>query len=249
MPLPFIERILRFGGSLRLDAWRLMLFRASLGFGFWSFFTLALHAQPAPPPQDPLMTLMLSQPRLDTNSPVTAIAVFDPPAVRPGEESVYHVTLNALEESVEWPREISAPAKLEMRARARGQILLPSGAAMQPRTTYNYRVRSRELGQFTVPEFKVKVYEQTVTVPAAQLEVVPAPPASPPAPYLVLEVARTNLFVGQPTRARILSPGSPGGGVQMLTQAQLVGDGFIVDQSTANQRIDQASRDGVTGPA
>src|SRR5438876_8908235 len=67
----------------------------------------ALRAQPAsvppsaPKPQDPLITMMLAQPRIDVESPVVPSAWFDPPEVRPGEEAIYRVSFNALEESVE----------------------------------------------------------------------------------------------------------------------------------------------------
>jgi len=46
---------------------------------------------------------MASQPRLDINSVVTATAAFDPPVVGSDELSVYRVTFNALEQSIEWP--------------------------------------------------------------------------------------------------------------------------------------------------
>ena len=73
---------------------------------------LALWAQPTSPPpaMDPLMTLMLSQPRLDVTGPVTAGAAFEPPVVRPGEQSTYRVVFNALDDSIVWPERMPAPA-------------------------------------------------------------------------------------------------------------------------------------------
>src|SRR5215467_10156788 len=56
---------------------------------FWMFlllgFVFTTSAQPAPPPanQDPLMSLMLSQPKIDVESPVVPTVSFEPPVVRP----------------------------------------------------------------------------------------------------------------------------------------------------------------------
>jgi hypothetical protein len=206
-------------------------------------------ARTSPAAQDPLITLMLSQPKIDITSPAGATAAFDPPAVRPGEQAVYRVTFNALEESVSWPAEPPAAPGLEMRAGAHGQILQMTGPAMQPRTTFNYHVQPSKPGEFVVPEFTVKVYGRDVRVPAARLEVTATPPAAAaPAQRLLLEFTRTNLYAGQPARVRVLFPGSSGGSVQGLAQVQLTGDGFIVDQSAVQQRITAVSRAGANVP-
>src|SRR5204862_3408139 len=129
----------------------------------WLITALTCSAQPspAPPPpqprpQDPLISLMLAQPKIDIESPVVATATFDPPSVRPGEESLYRVSMNALEESVEWPEKLKAAPELEMRPGARGQMLQP-GPVFQPRTSFNYRVKATALGEFTIPEFVVNI--------------------------------------------------------------------------------------------
>src|SRR6266446_8934944 len=113
-PLPSHTR--RCGAWSLAGLWRLV-------FGVWSFFALPAHAQTAPQPQDPLMSLMMSQPPVGLTSPVTPSATFDPPVVRPGEQTMYRVTFNALEESIAWPEQIAAPSELDMRPGARGQIL------------------------------------------------------------------------------------------------------------------------------
>jgi hypothetical protein len=209
----------------------------------------AAAAQAPPAAQDPLITLMLSQPKIDITSPAAATAAFDPPVVRPGERAVYRVTFNALEESVDWPAEPPAAPGLEMRAGAHGQILQMTGPAMQPRTTFNYHVQPSKAGEFVVPEFTVKVYGRGVRVPAARLEVTATPPAAArPAQRLQLEIARTNLYSGQPVRVRVLFPGSSSGSVQGLAQVQLTGEGFIVDQSAVQQRITTLSRAGANVP-
>ena len=101
---------------------------------------------PPPPPQDPLMSLMMSQPKIELAAVPKATAAFDPPVVRPGEQAFYRVMFNALEESIEWPDKIAAPPQLEIRPGAHGQILQMTGTNMEPRTSFNYRVRASSLG-------------------------------------------------------------------------------------------------------
>ena len=223
-------------------AWSLV-FLWCLLLGTWSF---SAPAQPVPPPNDPLMSLMLSQPKIDVASAVIASAWFDPPIVAPGQLSFYRVTFNALEESIEMPEELAAPARLDLRPGAHGQIYQLTGISMEPHTTFNYRARATELGSLIVPQFTVKVYGKPITVPAARLEVTNSPPAtsSPPA-QLLLEIAATNLYVGQPANVRVLFPGSPSGLMQVPSQVQLTGDGLITDAGAARQRIEAMMRDGV----
>ena len=209
-----------------------------------------LFAQPtSPPPRDPLMSLMISQPQIAIAAAPAATVSFDPPIIRPGEQAFYRVVFNALEVSIEWPGKIAAPPQLEMRAGAHGQILQMAGTSMEPRTSFNYRVRPASLGTFTVPEFVVTVYGKPVTVPSAQLQVVSEPPATVrPAPQITLELPATNLVVGQAVSARMVLPGLPGGAVQGLGAPQLSGQGFLVDLGGARQRIEMMPRGGMPMP-
>jgi hypothetical protein len=208
-------------------------------------FTPGIWSKAAQPPQDPLITMMLAQPRIEIGSAVTAVSWFDPPVVQPGQLSFYRVTFNALEESIVWPNEVASPAGLILKPGARGQILQPTGPATEPRTTFSYRARASESGELTVPAFTVQVYGKSITVPAAKLNVVADTglPRNTPQ-QLFVEVAETNLFVGQPTTVRILLPSSAAGMVQGLTQIQLVGQGFIMDQGAAHQKMENIVRDG-----
>jgi hypothetical protein len=207
-------------------------------------------AQPAPSSQDPLMNLMLSQPKIDISSPATATVEFEPPVVRPGDEAVYRVNFNALEESVAWPEEPPTVPGLEFQPGGHGEIFQMGGGVMQPRTSFNYHVRAGAPGEFVVPEFSVKVYGKPVTVPAARLQVTSTPPASVvPARRLRVEVPGTNLYAGQPVRARVIYAGPPGSPVQGLAQVQLTGQGFIVDQSAVQQRISNVPRGRTSAPA
>ena len=189
---------------------------------------------------------MASQPKMRVPEATTVTAVFDPPVVRPGEVSFLRIVFNTLEESIEWPDKIVGPPQLEIRPGAHGQILHMSGTNMEPRTAFNYRVRASGLGSFTVPEFVVNVDGKPVTVPAARLEAVSAPPASvPPAPRLTLELPATNLYVGQPVTARIVAPA---GLVQGLGLPQLGGQGILVDQASVRLRAEVLQRGGAAVP-
>src|SRR6185295_4027262 len=79
---------------------------------------------PAPPETNALMQLMMSQAPVDISSPVVVTATFDPPIVRPGELSVYRVTLNATEGAIKLPAEIRAPQEMKLRPTSQGQSLL-----------------------------------------------------------------------------------------------------------------------------
>jgi hypothetical protein len=196
------------------------------------------------------MSLMISQPRIELNGPVNPAAWFDPPVVQFGEESIYRVTLNALEQTVEWPAEITSTPRLEMRSGARGEILRMGGTNLLPLTAFNYHVRASAIGDYIVPQFTVHVHGQPVTVPAARLQVVSTPVApAQAAPRLLLGVSTTNVFLGQAVRVSVSLPGSPGGGIQSLGQVQFNGQGFIVDQGAGSQRFAPVSRGGANVPA
>jgi hypothetical protein len=198
------------------------------------------------PPQDPLITLMLAQPRIEIGLPVTAISWFEPPVVRPGQLSFYRVIFNALEESIDWPAEFSGPEKLALRPGARGQTLQPTGTTTEPRTTFSYRAYPTDPGEIVVPAFTVQVYGKAITVPAARLKVASTTePASPPPVQLILDIPTTKLFVGQPATVRIILPGSTSSPFQGMSQIRLVGDGFIMDQGAAHQKMESSIRNGM----
>jgi hypothetical protein len=195
--------------------------------------------------QDPLLSLLLSQPRIEIASPVTVSVELDPPVVRPGEESALRISFNALEDSIEMPAKWDASPGLEARPGARGQIFQMSGANMLPRTTFLYRLRSATPGEFTIPQRVVQVYDQPVTIPAAKLLVAANPPPNRyPMQELSLEFTSTNLYVGQAVRAAVVLPSASAGIVQGLGQVQFKGDGFLADQTAIQQRIEPRARGG-----
>jgi hypothetical protein len=187
---------------------------------------------------------MMSQPKIDLDSPVNATATFDPPVIQPGQQTIYRVTFSGLEESIQWPGEVPAPKGLQVQPGAQGQILQMTGPSLVPFTAFNSRVRATDSGEYVIPEFQVQVYGKPVKVPAARLEVVEgAPTPARPGLGLLLQIGRTNLYVGQPINARLLYPAA-GGAIQGLQQVQLKGDGFIVDQSGVKQQIGNAQISG-----
>jgi hypothetical protein len=185
-----------------------------------------------------MTALLMAQSQIDTTTPVEATATFDPPAVRPGDTAIYRVTFNAMMDSIQWPEEIIAPQALELKRSARGQTYTSAGAVLQPRTTFNYRVRATKAGSFTVSRFIVYVYGKAVTVPEAKLDVMDNLAAGPAAsPRLLLEVGATNVFAGQSIPVRVLAPGTTNGIVQALQQVQFNGDGFMADPNSMQQRV------------
>ncbi len=202
-------------------------------------WALPVAAQQPPGAPDPLMNLMLSQPKIDVSSPIVVTAAFDPPVIAPGTQSTYRVTISALEASTDWPETLKAPRELELRPGGRGQILQPAAANLVPRTTFLYRAHPKSTGRFTIPEFEVQAYGRPLKIPAATLEVVAGTmTAAPENPRLRLELFSTNLFVGQPVRARLVFPGPVNGFAQGLASVQFNGEGFVTDPSTVQQRIE-----------
>ena len=188
------------------------------------------------------MSLMLSQPKIDVESPVVSAAAFDPPAARPGELVIYRITFNALEESVELPSEIPAPPKIKLRPGGHGQMLSMAGPTVQPRTCYNFHLRAGDPGEITVPEFAATVYGKPVTVPAARLEVIADLPATnAPSQCLLLELPQTNLFIGQSIPVDVLFPGLLGIAMQGQAPVQLVGQGFLADPTSFRPRFEPRS--------
>ena len=196
----------------------------------------ALPAQ-SPPAQDPLMSLMLSAPQLDTAAPVIASAGFDPAQIQPGESAVYRVTLNALLTSVTGlPTNLVSLSGIKLKRGASGEVMRMAGNRMQPVTVFNYHVSPSAAGVVVVPEFELEIYGRPVKVPAASLEVLSRGQAPAPQRRLWFELSATNAYVGQSLRARVILPGNAGG-VQGVAQVELKGEGFLLDRSDVRQTI------------
>ncbi|HEY2329765.1 MAG TPA: hypothetical protein VGI63_08130, partial [Verrucomicrobiae bacterium] len=182
--------------------------------------------------------LQVAQPPVDVTSPVTATAVFDPPAARPGGKTFYRVTVSATESAIQWPEQISAPAGLKFCANARGQITQFLGNSFRVFTSFIYEVRPSSLGHFEITNFTVSASGSVVEIPAAGLDVVADYNNLPPARQLVLETSATNVFLGQPFRVRVLLPAGAGNQIEALREIQLNSEGLMTDKSAVRQSVE-----------
>jgi len=65
----------------RCTAAPVLLMVVALLFGFPN--SVLGQIQTSAPPQDPLMNLLMSQPRMDFGAPIKPVVTFDPPVIRP----------------------------------------------------------------------------------------------------------------------------------------------------------------------
>jgi len=202
-----------------------------------AWFGLARGQAPSPPQANQLMQLMLTQPSIDITSPVVVEAAFDPPAVRPGQKTIYRITLNAIASNVRMPPRIPAPPELEFKPGAQGQILQPFGTALRPLTAINYEVRAGATGMFLVPAFYAEVYGRPVVVPAAGLEVAADVDDSTPVRELVVQASATNVYVGEAFTVQVLLPALPSTPVEAVRDIQINGDGLLVGKNAIHQTI------------
>ncbi len=206
----------------------------------------AARAQSPPnPTPDQLILLSRSQPAVDVSAPVTATASFDPPVVRPGEKSIYRITVDATEVSVNLPAPVPVPASLKLHRSVSGQTMQTAGGAIRMFSTFNYDARAMQPGVFTVPAFTAEIYGKPVMVPAAQLEVkADLPPAHEPVRELMVETFTTNVFVGESFTASVHLPATATRGVEGISQLQVNGDGFMEDKNAVRQTIQVVEQNG-----
>ena len=220
--------------------------RAAL-FG-WFLLSLWLPPLCAQVPPNGLIQLQVQQPTVDISSPATAMAGFDPPTVRVGEKSFYRVVVDAAEASIQWPETNPAPSELRLHRAAQGQLVNYLGVKFRPFTSFVYEACPTASGQWVVPAFSVEVNGQAVRVPPATLDVDNSA-SGPPARQLVLDVSTTNLFLGQPFHARALLLASPANEIEAIREGQFIGNGFMTDQTTLQQAINNVVQDGRNVPA
>jgi len=186
---------------------------------------------------DQLMALMQSQPRLVVNEAVAPTASFDPPVIAPGGKAVYRVSLHALDEAItRWPDQMPVPPQLDLVRGAEGMIFNYGPGTMAPLTVINFHATSARPGVYVIPSYDVEIYGKAVTVPEARLEVVTANTGLPSAHELLLQPARTNVYVGQSLRLRVLNT-SDNHVMPMMAEVRLNGDGFIAGKDDVRQQI------------
>jgi hypothetical protein len=181
--------------------------------------------------------MLRAQAPMDLSAPSSAEAWFDPPAVRPGDRSTFRVRIGALEASTHWPEGFTPPAGLTFRRGAQGQIMVAQSGAFRPLTIFNCEVRATNVGVFVIPAFTLTVYDKPVQVPETRLEVRTDLPQPAQPRHLITEPSKTNVFVGERIDVQVMSPASVSNTVEMVSQVQINGDGFLVDRNTARQTI------------
>lgn len=204
-------------------------------------------AQITSAPPNVLMQLMQSQLPVDVSSPVVAKSEFNPPFATVGQKVVYRVTLNALEAAVRWPERMALPAGLQMNLTSRGQIMPVAEGMMRPQTALNFRVSAERPGFYTIPAITIEVYGKPVQVPEATLEIGLQADAEPEfARELILQPSRTNLYVGESLRLRVVLPGPASNLVESLSQLQFNGEGFAESKQMSNQHVEPWTQNGRT---
>jgi len=206
---------------------------------------LGLLAQaPMQVPPGAQIQLQVAQPGVDAASPVTATAMFDPPVIRAGQKTYYRVQLNATEASIRWPEALAVPPGLKFGPDARGQTMPLLEGTFRPITGFVDEVQTTQAGHFTITNFSVDVDGRPVEIPSASLDVVAKDPVSPPVVHrILLSASATNLFLGEPFHIRIMLPSSPANEIELLSEIQINGDGFMPDKTTMRQGITQVNVD------
>jgi hypothetical protein len=194
---------------------------------------------------DPNLQLLLSQPPVDLETPVTATAVMDPPVLVVGELGVLRVTLNALEASVRWPSAFPEIPDLQITSSSGGQILPLAAGVQRPVTARNFHVRGERQGFFTIPAFEVLAYGKRVMVPSVSFEVARTRRAGTDvARQLVLQLSSTNAYVGQPLTVTVLCPGTISNLVSGLAQLNFTGEGILGAKTPMRQLVEPREFDG-----
>jgi len=118
--------------------------------------------------------------------------------IRVGGESIYRVMLNAMNDAItQWPDELVAPAQLQMRPGARGQILQLVETTISRSRSSIIACGPRRRARFWCPSFWW-ISTASRDDSGVRLQVVADPLFEPaPPPRLLIEVANTNVFIGR----------------------------------------------------
>ena len=206
-------------------------------------FLLPAQTPPVLPPGG-LIQLQVAQPAVDTSTPVTATAEFDPPVIGIGQKAFYRVSVDATESSIQLPEKIPAAGALKMNLRTSGQITQMQINRFRPLTTFLYEVQCPEQGNFTITNFTVDVSGASVTVPAANLTVVGTNSNTAASRQLRLEASETNVFLGEPFHVRVILPPGPGNTIEALREIEFHGDGLMTDKTATQQAIEPVDING-----
>ncbi len=210
-----------------------------------SFAPQPMPADPSGSPQVAPINVMLMQPGIDIDSPVAVFSAFDPPVATRGERITYRLVVTAMNESVNVPTNLPAPAGLAVALGGRGQNYASTGQKLQPRTSVNYRITPLTNGVFTMPPFEITVYGKKVKVPEARLEVrEPNQVATREAPRLVVQLPPEDFYAGQSFNVKIILLVPQPATILGLSQVQVLGEGFTSDPMSLRQRHENTVREG-----
>ena len=206
---------------------------------------LIIQGNPAAAGQlDPQAAAAMQQIGVDPNA--TATVEFDPPVITVGQRATYRVTVTATAEGASVPDEPPTPAGLKLTFAGRGFSYGGGGFAMQPRTSFDYRVGVTAPGQYVVTSYNGSANGNPLKIPEARLTVLPVgtPGARPATARLLLEVTNTEFYIGQAIAARLtmLDPGN--NTVQAITQPQLSGEAFIFENWAMRYRREMRPMNG-----
>ena len=172
-----------------------------------------------------------------TDQQAMAQAEFDPPTLALGQKGTYRVVITAMTEAAGMPAELPKVPGLEFEPTGRAFAYGSGPFGVQPRTTFNYRVRPTAVGTYTMPSYSASANARPVEVGPVTLRVLPSGAETPLSPVRLIAQVPTNTFwVGElvPVRLRMLDRGD--GSVVGFGQAQVSGDAFVVDQNLIRYR-------------
>jgi hypothetical protein len=173
---------------------------------------------------------MMQQPNIDTESPVTVLAEFDPPVLSVGERSTYRLVVTAMHGSIQMPDALPSTPGLGLEPGGHAETYVHIGSKLQPRTTFLFHARATTNGNYAIAPFTISAYGKPITVPACQVTFLPLSSPSPlPALRLIIQLPPGDLYVGQsvPIRLVLIDPGN--GTAQGLATPQILSEAFIPD--------------------
>lgn len=195
-------------------------------------------ASAAPPPAaasplDSLFAQLIQQGASDAM--VMVDAEFDPPVSPLGNSAIYRVVVTAQQEACVMPDKLPVPPGLELTASGEGMSYSAVNQSIQYRTTFNYRVKAKETGAYTMPSFTLQANGKPVSVPAKSITIVP-PGAGPAPARLIGELPPGDIYIGQSVALRLLIPDLGNEGLMAITQSKAEGDAFIFEKLAGRQR-------------
>jgi hypothetical protein len=201
---------------------------------------------------DPFDMMVNSAASFADDSPATVRAEFDPPVIAAGGRAVYRVVVTALEESLEAPGKLNAPAGMEVHAGGHGQTyqqvlqMTPGSTAvrMQPQTTFLYHVTATNTGSLTIPSFDLTAYGKPLKVPETTLLVVAAGAAAQEPPLLFADFPPGDIFVGQTLKVPVMLPMNLPGGARGISQAKINGEFLFTEPYSLGFRSENVTRNG-----